>query len=423
MTSSTSSSKNRINHTHPDDHLRWHARRAIALKTILLGGGTLLLAMMLVNGLVSFARSQFPSPFGTHRIQTAAAALPAALKLQEKDPQSIVYVFGSSLVEFGFSPEAFDTQLAQHGIPVVSYNFAFGNADPKIQNRFAHKFADIFQPHPGKIDLVIFEFTPFQATARRAEQSGRLNQAAQAVIGDWRDFLDIAKEDHEEAIALFNTHYIRDGVPAEAITSLMATPLRQRPKPATTLNDDEKPSIGKLRMDFYRSLHKDWFRDLAPGAWRPADRGGLPLDASSDTLSLADTFMARLQKPVHMQQSLDDRIHCCDMLELNIDEKMLDYFIDAVRQAQRVSRRVDILLMPRNQDVVSLSDTAQARLKAAIDHIQTETGATIIDFSTASDYDVSWFFDADHLTLFKGRTRFSRELADHYAQAGLVAPE
>src|SRR5690606_21100595 len=114
MTSSTSSSDQRINKTDPDDRVRYHARRVMALKTILFGGGALLIGLLLVNGLVSYLRYQLPNPFSVQRIQTAAAALPAALSLPADDKRAVVYVLGSSLIEFGFSPDVFDKRSEEH---------------------------------------------------------------------------------------------------------------------------------------------------------------------------------------------------------------------------------------------------------------------------------------------------------------------
>lgn len=421
MTSSTSSSEARINHTGRDDRQRYHARRAIALKTILLGGGVMLVAMWMVNSLVSFARSQVPSPFSIQRIQTAAEALPAALALPADDTRQVIYVFGSSLVEFGFSPQQFDAELKAKGVDAVSYNFGFGNSDPHIQERFATRFADLFRHQPDKVDRVIYEFAPFQATRLRAQQSGKLEHAAAAVIGDWRDFLAVAKDDHELAVSLFNTKYVRNGVPAEAITSLLSMPLKNIGKPASEIIEDATPPTGELQMEFFRHMHHDWFQNDAPGGWRQADRGGLPTSASAETMALAKQLMPRLQHPQRMQRALERRIACCDIEDLDIDEAMLDSFIEAVKQAQSVSRQVDVLIMPRNDDVVRISDTGKQRLQVSLERIRNETGAHVVDLGDAPNYGVEWFFDTDHLTLFEGRLRFSRELADHYIESGLIS--
>ena len=197
MTSSTSSSKDRINKTDPDDHVRFHARRVMAIKIIAFGGGALFAAMLLVNIFVTTLRAQFPNPFSVQRIQTSADALSSALELPASDQRKVVYVLGSSLIEFGFSPEIFDQRLQESGVESVSYNFGYGNADPSIHQRFVKRLAQTFSEKRDVIDLVVFEFSPFQATRRRAELTGQLDHAARAAMGTWRDFLEVAKDDHE----------------------------------------------------------------------------------------------------------------------------------------------------------------------------------------------------------------------------------
>ena len=418
MTSSTSSSDQRINHTAPDDHARYHARRAIAVKTIVFGGGALLAGMLLVNAAVGLMRAKFPNPFSVQRIQESAAALPAALSLPADDPRKVVYVLGSSLIEFGFSPDVFDKTLAGSGVDAVSYNFGYGNADPSIHQRFAHRLREDFSENPDKIDLVVYEFSPFQATERRAQLTGQLDHAAHAVIDDWRDFLALAPHDHEEAIALFNTRYIRNGVPAEAVTNLMSLPIRNASRLEAKVIDEEGEPLDQLGWGLYHTLMNEWPQANPPGGWYVEDRGGFPATASDEALMLSAKVMKRMQHPDRMAASRQQRIDCCDMLDLNIDDQMLGRFIDAIKQAQKVSKRVDLLLMPRNEDIIQLSEAGRQNLAAAVARIQQETGVQVVDF-TESGYKVSDYFDADHLTLFAGRKKFSEQLARYYAEHGL----
>ena len=419
MTSSTSSSKDRINKTDPDDRVRFHARRVMAIKIIAFGGGALLAAMLLVNVFVTTLRAQFPNPFSVQRIQTSADALSSALELPATDQRNVVYVLGSSLIEFGFSPEIFDQRLQEQGVETVSYNFGYGNADPSIHQRFAARLAKTFSENSDVIDLVIFEFSPFQATRRRAELTGQLDHAARAAMGTWRDFLDVAKDDHEEAIALMNTRYLRGGVPAEAITNLISIPIRNAGRLDAKIDEGDVEPLDALAWQLYDSLLAQWPQAHPPGGWFVENRGGFPPTASDEALALSEKVMRRMQHPDRMEASRQQRLACCDMEDLNIDPQMLDKFIDAIKQAQKVSRRVDLLLMPRNQDIIHLSAEGKKNLREAVEKIQNETGVALIDFTETPYYHVDQFFDADHLSLFKGRERFSKQLADYYAQNGL----
>lgn len=419
MTSSTSSSEQRINHTDPDDRGRYHARRAIALKVVLFCGGSLALALLLVNLVVSYARAQFPNPFSVQRIAQSAAALPAALSLPADDSREVVYVLGSSLIEFGFSPEVFDQALSEQGVEAISYNFGYGNADPSIHQKFAHRLHKVFSQHPDVIDLVVFEFAPFQATERRAQLTGQLDHAATAVINDWRDFLALATTDYEEALALFNTRYLRNGVPAEAITNLLSLPIRNAGRLNAKVIDEEGEPLDQLAWQLYHQLMEEWPQAHPPGGWFEQNRGGLPPSASDEALMLSKKVMQRMQHPDRMAASRQQRIDCCDMEDLNIDPLMLERFIDAIQQAQKVSKRVDLLLMPRNSDVIHLSERGKENLRNAIAKIQAQTGVNLVDFSGRLGYGVNMFFDADHLSLFEGRRHFTRELANYYSSGML----
>ena len=280
MTLSTSSSDGRVNHTDPYDPRRVKERRKMALKTVLFGGSALLAGMLVVNIGVSKIREAFPNPFSLQRIETSAAALDSALALPADSSDSIVYVFGSSLIEFGFSPEIFDERLKSKGVNATSFNFGYGNADPSIHERFARRFEQEYEDAPGTVDLVIYEFSPFQATTTRAAQTGQLNHAANAILGDWRDFLEVAKSDHEEAIALFNTRYIRNGVPAEAVTNLLATPIRDMQRIQSEENASDVEPMGTMGWDLYNMLMAEWPQAHPPGGWYVENRGGLPPSAS-----------------------------------------------------------------------------------------------------------------------------------------------
>ncbi|MFT4530282.1 MAG: hypothetical protein ACI81F_001080 [Thalassolituus oleivorans] len=287
-----------------------------------------------------------------------------------------------------------------------------------MHERFARRFEQEYEDAPGTVDLVIYEFSPFQATTTRAAQTGQLNHAANAILGDWRDFLEVAKSDHEEAIALFNTRYIRNGVPAEAVTNLLATPIRDMQRIQSEENASDVEPMGTMGWDLYNMLMAEWPQAHPPGGWYVENRGGLPPSASPEALDLADKVMAKMQHPTRMEASRQQRLACCDMEDLNIDPELLQNFIAAIKHAQKVAKRVDLLLMPRNQDIIHLSAQGKANLKEAVATIQRETGVRLVDLSVEPYFSVTDYFDADHLTLFKGRRKLSELLADVYAEQG-----
>ncbi|MCB1838630.1 MAG: hypothetical protein KDH99_13565, partial [Alcanivoracaceae bacterium] len=167
--------------------------------------------------------------------------------------------------------------------------------------------------------------------------------------------------------------YLRDGVPAEAITNMLAMPIKNAGRLGATINEPGAEPLDEQGWALYHRLLAEWPDARPPGGWFEQDRGGFPSTASDEALALSAKVMARMQHPERMEASRQQRIACCDMEDLAIDADMLDKFIAAIKSAQRVSGRVDVLLMPRNEDVIRLSQTGSANLQAALEKIRAET--------------------------------------------------
>lgn len=390
------------------------SRRRAGAYTVLWGGLTIALAMLLVNAGIALLRYQSLNPFSVQRIQTAAANLDAALALPADDPREVVYVLGSSLVHFGFSPDLFDAQLNRSGRPTVSYNFGFGNADPSIHVQFARKLARTFAEHPGRVDRIIYEFAPHGSTFARAATSRQLDHAATAVLSSWGDIADTLRSDPEAGFELINTRVFRSGVPAEAITHMMSMPIKMQQLEATVKDRPEPEPMGDLGWDLFHQLRADWPESIPFGGWSEQYRGGFPPSASDRALELSEAVMARMQDPVRMERSRQQRIACCDMLQLRIDPNMIADVIQTIKYAQQVAADVDIVIMPLNQDIVEITASGMANFDRAMDQIVAATGVEIIDLYKTPRLGIEYFFDVDHYTPFKGREKVTGLLADYY---------
>lgn len=412
MTSSTSNSNERINHSSRDSHRRYRARRQVAIYTVLLGGLTLILAMGIVNLSVEVLRYYYLNPFSIQRIKTAGDNLDTALKLPKEETREVVYVLGSSLVHFGFSPDEFDTYLNERDLPTLSYNFGFGNADPSIHIKFARKLARMYANEPDRIDRIIYEFAPHGATIRRAETTGQLDHATTAVLSSWKDIGKKFFEDPEDAFALINTRVFRNGVPAEAITHMLSMPIKIAERNQVILEEPEP--MENLGWELYHQLREDWSKSIPLGGWSSEYRGGFPPTASDKAMKLSSEVMRRMQDPIRMEASRQQRIACCDLLELEMDQTMINNVIQTIRYAQSVSSDVDIVIMPLNQDVVKLTKTAEENFAKALAQIVEETGVDVLDIYKQPYLGVEYFFDVDHYTFFKGRSKVTELMAKQY---------
>lgn len=419
MTLSTSNSESKpdtphhVSERHEDLETARQRRRA-GLYTLFFGGLTILISIGLVNAGIEALRYTSLNPFSIQRIQTAADNLDIALSIPENEPREVVYVLGSSLVHFGFSPDVFDDQLNNAGIPTLSYNFGFGNADPSIHVKFARKLARTYEGHPGRIDRIIYELAPHGMTVRRAATSGQLNHATTAVLSSWDDIGQTFRQDPEEAFALMNTRVFRSGVPAEAITHMLSMPLRVAEMEGAVKDLPEPEPMGNLGWDLFELLRIDWADSIPFGGWSSQYRGGFPPTASPEAIALSDEVMRRMQDPVRMERSRQQRIACCDMLELEIDPAMIAHVIQTIRYAQSAANDVDIVIMPLNQDIVEISQSGLANFEKALAEIVTATGVDVIDIYREPYLSVDYFFDVDHYTFFKGRSKVTKLIADQY---------
>jgi len=407
MTLSTSNSK------HLSDISDSQQRRKVGLYTIITAGLTIMLALFVVNKGIDYMRFKYFNPFSMERIDSAAKNLDVVFSLSDSEQRDVVYVLGTSLIHLGFSPETFDTYTENSTHPTLSYNFGFGNADPSIHVKFAKRLAETFRGKQKKIDRIIYEFPPHAATRRRAQTTGHLNHATSAVLYNWSDIVDALREDPKEGFKLINTRLFRQGVSAEAITHMLAMPIKLTDKNDLVKAKPERP-IDNLAWDLFNQLREDWASEIPFGGWSEQYRGGLPIIASPEAMALSDQLMTLMQDPVRMESSLQQRIACCDILNLEMDEGMIQDVIQTIRYAQSVAKQVDIVVMPLNQEIVEVSAQREANYQNAINQVVNATGVGLIDLYQTPDVNLSDFFDVDHYTIFKGRKKVSELMAENY---------
>ncbi len=409
MPSSTSSSEPR------------GSRRAF-LRTALAGAGLWILAMGIIRGCTAFTESLAPDPFGIVPIKTANRALPAIAAA----PGSKAVFFGSSTVQFGFAPPVFDARLAESGIEITSYNLGIGNMNPSLQLVLARRLRDAFEGRGARIDLLLVEFNPFQATRKRVDANAPFREAVLSILSSPRELAAEALRDPERALRMSTIKYLRDGVAAESITTglgivfgfvselLAASDAGDAPSP-------EYEEVLEERGDLFEQLFarlSDELEDWKPtGGWQLSTRGGIPPleDFSPEAAALLARLMENLAHPESVQADLEDRIRCCDIVDLQFDEGLVSDFIGLVQELAPISDRIEIVLMPKNYDWVMNPPEALARQVAVVERIERETGVAVRDYQHLPDLPGRYYFDATHLSLHEGQPRFSALLADDWA--------
>jgi hypothetical protein len=378
-------------------------------------------AMGVIRGCTEAWQMYFPDPFGIARIQAAQSALPDIAAAP--GPKAIL--FGSSMVDFGFAPEVFDARLAESGIEMTSYNYGIGNMNPNLQLVLARRLRAEFEARGERVDLMLVEFNPFQATEKRRRWNAPIHEAILSVVSPPRELWSQLFNDPERGVRLFTIKYLRDGMTAEANTMGLGYGVEAIADLLGLDDSDEMRSEEYRRvLDEREEMGMELFwrareemPDVGPGDWSLKTRGAAPRPEalSPETVDLLARLMKNLQYPESRRADLEDRIRCCDVLDLHFDEGLVRDFIAMVRELGAISDRIEVVLLPKNYDWVRNPPEALARQQAVLERIERETGARVSDYQYRPEIDERYFWDVTHLTIYEGQDRFTTLLADDWA--------
>ena len=394
--------------------------RPLALRATIAGLGILLVALGIIRGFTEVAEAQIPEVFGVTRIKTAYQALPRIAAA----PGPKALFLGSSTVEFGFAPQAFDAHLERSGIEITSYNLGIGNMNPSLQVVLARRIRAEFESSGHRVDLMLIELNPFQTTERRVRANEPLHEAVLSIFSTprslWRDFVD----DPERGARLFTIKYLREGVAAQAITEglgmavealgdLLAEEKEARTEEEARILEER----GDLAFELFGNLREEHPDQWPFGTWSFETRGGnLRLtDLAPQTRALVPRLMANLQYPPSLQNDLENRIRCCDIVDLHFDEGLVHDFIAMVRELAAISDRIEVVLMPKNNDWVKNPPEARARQRPVLERIERETGVRVVDYQHLQELDGGYFWDVSHMTP-EGGEYFSARLAEDWSE-------
>lgn len=387
----------------------------IAARTLGMGLGLLLVALGLVRGFIAWlehstspeVRQQYSE--GSGRLVDFLGALPDVARREEA-----VLVFGSSLIQHGFSPEAFEQHL---GAPVTAYNLGFPGVDPEMQALLARRVAEAFAREGGKARLSLVEFTPLQATVARgqAQRFRELAAIKKALLASPIELAQVARRSPEEAAHLGALRLL-GGTSPLVVKSLLEQRLFEGPAPSwwpvpSPLDPAMERRAWVARIHAGRATAE---RRQVP-EWDPVRRGEVRW--LFDETREAYAAWARLRSaPELLEPERQWRVESSDMLELRFDEQQVRFFIEAVRTLASVSRETRVVLAPRNRAWNQPTPEGRARLAAVLAHIQREAGVPVLDLSDSPEFGPEDFIDVTHLDEPSGRPKLSRRLAEAVAE-------
>lgn len=348
------------------------------------------------------------------RVVQAQNALPKIVK----EPQDLVIFFGSSMTRAGFSARKFDKDINALGSNVKSFNFGFGGLNPYFQDFLSRRIGENFIDNDRRLKLALIEFNPFQTTQTRWRRAKFTVDSFLTMLATDKELYQIAKTDLTRGIRLFNIKYIRNDVSAEMITSYYGRELFP-PKQIERFKDDEATiasarEIGAELNELFEKEYPDYKGEDWYYPWQGA--GTIPEERSEHTLRQFREFYRVTQTEASMKNDRLSRIRSADIEEMHFEPQLVESFIQMVKNFQRFSDKVEVVMLPRNTRWIHYSEEGKTRLAKAIKQIESATGITIASHQELEEIDPDMFRDSTHLARYTGDIVYTDFLVKQYAK-------
>jgi hypothetical protein len=348
------------------------------------------------------------------RVIEARAALPRIVE-EDKD---LVMVFGSSMVQAGFSARQFDRQTAERGATAKSFNFGFGGLNPLFQDYLSRRIGEAFDDGDRRLKLAVLEFNPFQTTTSRYNGAVPVIDSFVTMLATPEEMWEILLDDPTRGILLLNIHYLRGGISAQMATNFFARPLRA-PRPRSDLPEDEEAAerrqqLGEQLTAQFEKDYPDYSGENWHYGWQGA--GTIPEERSAETHELFRQYYQSLRTPRRLDNDRIQRSTCCDIIEMHFEPVLVEAYIRIIKNFQQFSDRVEVIMLPRNTAWIQYPPEARARLQTVLDRIEKETGVKVQDFQTLDMITPEMFSDTTHLSRYAGDVAFTGFLVERYSE-------
>ena len=385
--------------------------RKIYLKislAIFLGMGAAVLLMRLLFLVIGADTSNIMG-----RVVEARHALPKVVK----EPDDLMLFFGSSMVDAGFSPRRFDKKLEQRGKQVKSFNFGFGGLNPFFQDYLSRRIKESFEQSDRKIKLTVIEFNPFQATQTRWNGANSIVDSFITMLASNDELIEIARNDPKRGALLFNIKYLRNDISAEMFTSYFGRALFPGTRPPRLEEPEELVKLRREAGEMLGKLFEKEYPDYTGEDWYYPWQGGgtIPEERSEETLEWFKKYYSTFQNPANKENARQRRIASADIEELNFEPLLIESFIRIVKNFQAVSDHVEVVILPRQTEVIHYSDEAKARLATAIAEIEQTTGVIIRNQQELPQFTSDMYRDATHFTRYHGDLVYTDLVAEEFA--------
>ena len=342
----------------------------------------------------------------------------SALALITKEPEELVFFFGSSMTRAGFSPRDFDRLLLLRDKQTKSFNFGFGGLNPYFQDLLSRRIVDEFVDKDRKLKLAMIEFNPFQTTSTRWRRAKPVVDSYTAMLSSNSELMNISLQDPSRGVRLLSTKYLRRNISAELVTTVFTQELFPS-RPYTQLQEDDavKKEQRRLQGLLEKQFDKE-FPDYQNQQWSYAWRGAGPIkqERSEKTLDLLKQYYTVRHTDVLMQNDRLARIHSADIEELNFEPLLIEHFINIIKNFQKVSDNVEVLLLPKNSKWIKNTIGGEERLAEVIQEIELATGVKIKNHQNLPEITSDMYRDTTHLSRYHGDVAYTNYLIKEFAE-------
>jgi hypothetical protein len=332
-------------------------------------------------------------------------------ELAARDEPTAIALGGSQMQ--GLWPEVFDAALAAAGRRVVTYNLSYGGLSPDALRILVGRLRNAFAQRGRRMRLAIVEFVP-QGATRAIQRDGRWFDLAAMELNEPSDFVAQFRASREDTVRRGVARYLLGGVPPRMLKGWATRVLYgRRIMCGIPVSDLDDPGEQRAILRWCGEMHRV-FPDGIP-AWDLRTRG-YPRQVFPETEAGYREMLRFATTEQSMSDDRDFRVHCCDMIDLDFDPKLLDDFVASLEELKTVAEHVLVVISPIHQKWVKPSALGEPRLRAAIARIERDTGLRVLDLSAAPEIADSDFVDVTHLNQLGGTAAFSRLVAARAAE-------
>jgi hypothetical protein len=379
-------------------------------KTVVSIGLCMVTALVIIHLILNSMGAKEQGVFG--RVAQSRAALSKIVK----EPDDLVMFFGSSMTRAGFSPRQFDANLAESGINTMSFNYGFGGLNPYFQDFLSRRIVENLEDNGRRLKLTMIEFNPFQTTTTRWGRANTVLDAYSSFLMSDSELLDMALQDITQGVRLFNIKYLRNDISAEMFTTYWGRELFPSNVRRTFRDDKEtRAERNRLRKLLSEQFDKE-YPNYVDAQWSYEWRGGgtIPHERPAETLALFDAYYDVSQTDASMKNDRLGRIRSADIEELHFEPLLVEHFINIVKNFQRVSDNLEVIMLPKNSKWINTTPEAEKRLAEAVKQIEQATGITMTNHQNLPEITSNMYSDTTHLSRYRGGVAYTDYLLEQY---------